>query len=378
MACIQPSPPTICTIFAVMAVCLGGRSAVQAEVHITGGGERGDGEGIGVRSHTTFPSLIKMSDGTLLCYDMASRNGGQTWYRYQKFNFPLSDGTRPFRGPNVTLRDGTILLLGRYTHKHDRKDGIYVVETYRSADNFDSYAGPERGLVHIPEATAGSTTGNDEYDQPVNGPFFGQSIVELPDGDLVSAMWGWFGEDQTPSGYPDRWQKLRQTKSRVLLVRSQDQGATWRYVTTIASDPDPKYGPEGFRYPSLALLPDGELVCLMRNGDGNTPLWLSRSSGDYHNWGDPEKVDVGASHGDLLVLSDGTLLMVYGKMLYVMASPDGGRTWDYKNACFVGCRSAFAYTGQARLAEVSPGEVLCLYHDRLDLHARKLTIKRNP
>jgi len=315
-----------------------------------------------------------MNDGTLLCYDMASRDGGQSWGRYRKFNFPLADGTRPFRGPNVTLRDGTILLLGRYTRKHERKDGINVVETYRSEDNFDSYAGPERGLVYVPDVV----TGSDEYDQPASGLFFGQSIVELPDGDLVSVMWGWFRGDDTPSGYPDIWHKLRQTKSRVLLVRSQDQGATWRYVTTVASDPDPKYGPEGFRYPALALLPDGELVCLMRNGDGVSPLWLSRSTGDYMNWGDPEKVDVRASYGDLLVLSDGTLLMVYGKPLYVMASLDGGRTWDYKNACFIGCRSSFAYIGQARLAEVSPGQVLCLYHDRLDLHARKLKIERSP
>ena len=64
-------------------------------------------------------------------------------------------------------------------------------------------------------------------------------------------------------------------KSRVFLVGSKDGSDTWHYVTTVASDPD--VGPEGFRFPGLVRLPDGELLCLMRNGDGAMPLWLSRS-----------------------------------------------------------------------------------------------------
>ena len=89
---------------------------------------------------------------------------------------------------------------------------------------------------------------------------------------MLACMCGWFESDQTPSGYPDRWKKWQLRKSRSLLVRSKDRGDTWHYVATIAADPN--VGLEGFRLPSLGLLPDGELLCLMRNGDGAKPLWL--------------------------------------------------------------------------------------------------------
>lgn len=341
---------------------------VSAEVKITGGGEYRDRKGIHVRAYSTFPSLVRLSEGTLLCYDMASRDGGRTWSRYQKFNFPLSDATKPRRGSITTLKDGTVLVVGRDTQKHERDSDVYVAEVYRSRNHFAGYTGPKRGLIHIPQVVGGT----DEYGMPAAGPFLEQSIVELPDGDLLACMWGWFERDTTPSGYPDRWDKWQLKKSRSLLIRSRDRGDTWHYVATIAADPDS--GPEGFRLPSLGLLPDGQLICIMRNGDGAKPLWLTRSHGDYTQWGKPEKIDAPAVHGELLVLSDGTVLLVYGKPLYVMASSDGGKSWDSKHKMGIGTRTGQAFTGRAALVEVSPGQVVCLYNDVLDLHARVLTV----
>ena len=159
------------------------------------------------------------------------------------------------------------------------------------------------------------------------------------------------------------------------MVRSKDKGDTWHYVTTVAGDPD--LGPEGFRFPGLARLPDGELLCLARNGDGGMPLWLSRSKDDGTTWSKPEKIDVRAAYGDLLVLSDGMVLLVYGKPgLWVIASTDGGKTWDMKNRAEIGTRSSVAFIGRAVMAEISPEKVVCIYHDRMDLHARILSIGR--
>jgi len=343
----------------------------EDQIKISGGGRYADGKGIGVRGYSTFPSLIRFTGGTLLCYDRVSKDGGRTWARHRDFSFPLADATRPRRGASVTLKNGTILLVGRYARKHEREAGVYVAEVYRSTDDFASYSGPKRGLIHVPNVVAGT----DQYGQPVGGPIFEHSIVELPNGDLVAGMWGWFAEDQTPVDYPDRWKKWRLKKSRVLLVKSTDGGDTWRYVTTVASDPD--LGPEGFRFPGLALLPSGELLCLMRNGDGAMPLWLGRSKDGGLTWSKPEKIDVGAAYGDLLILSDGTVLLVYGKPgLWVIASTDGGRTWDLKNRAAIGTRSSVAFIGRAVMAETSPRRVVCVYHDRMDLHARILTISR--
>ena len=351
-------------------ICLVLAEFAPAQVKITGGGEYKDRKGIHVRAYSTFPSLVRLANGTLLCYDMASQDGGRSWSRYQEFGFPLSDATRPHRGAITTLTDGSVLLVGRYTRKHERDPDVYVAEVYRSHNNFAGYSGPQRSLIHIPNAVGGT----DEYGTPVSGPFFEQSIVELPGGDLLACMWGWFESDRTPSGYPDRWEKWQLKKCRSWLIRSSDQGATWHYVSTIAADPNS--GPEGFRMPALGLLrPDGELVCVMRNGDGAMPLWISRSRNDYSEWKKPEKIDAPAVFGDVLVLSDGTVLLVYGKPLYVMASTDGGRTWDSQRKMNVGTRTGQAFIGRARLVEVSPGKVVCVYNDVLDLHARVLTVK---
>jgi hypothetical protein len=356
----------------VCAVCLVVTGPSSAEVKITGGGEYKDHKGIPVRAYSTFPSIVHLADGTALCYDVASKDGGRTWGRYQKFGFPLGDATRPQRGVITALEDGTVLLVGRCTRKHESDPDIYVAEVYRSRNSFRGYTGPTRSLIHLPNVVPGT----DEYGMPAAGPFFEQSIVELPNGDLLASMWGWFESDRTPSGYPDLWDKWQLKKSRTFLIRSKDKGRTWRYVATVASDPN--VGPEGFRLPNLALLPDGELLCLMRNGDGKQPLWLSRAVGDFTKWEKPEKIDVSAGYGRLLALSDGTVLLAYGKPLYVMGSTDGGRTWDVKNRITIGTRTGMAFTGRLALAEVSPGKVVCVYNDTLDLHARVLSVETNP
>lgn len=328
---------------------------------------------IPVRDYSTFPSLIKCPDGSVLCYDLRSTDEGQTWQRAGDFGFPLSDATRPYRGANTTLGDGTILLIGRYTRKHEWEKDVYVTELYRSSDNFASYGGPARANMHVPNIAPGT----DEYEQPVHGPFFEHSIVEMPGGELLATMWGWFRQDQTPVDYPDRWHNWKLKKSRVFLVKSKDKGLNWHYVSTIACDPN--VGPEGFRTPSLVLLRNGELLCLMCNGDGGKPLWLSRSQDGGNTWGSLEKVDVSAGYGDLLVLSDGALLLTYGRPgLYVVASADSGRTWSKApETLYWMTRSSAAYTGHAALAEVKPGTVLCVYNDMTSLHARIFTVTRN-
>ena len=343
----------------------------QAAVRIVGGGQVYDGRGISVRSHSTFPSLTKLADQTLLCYDMSSRDGGRTWSRHRPYIFPLADATKPRRGAMLTLQDGSVLLIGRATQRHEREPNVYVTEVYRSADNFVSYSGPNRGRIHVPHVAAGT----DEYGQPASGPLFEHTIVELANGDLVAGMWGWFDEDRTPTDYVDRWKKWQLKKSRVMLVRSNDRGESWRYVTTVASDPE--RGPEGFRFPGLAMLPHGELLCLMRNGDGGKPLWLCRSSDEGKTWGDLEKIDVHAAYGSLLVLADGTLLLVYGKPgLWVIASADGGRTWDLNSRVPIGTGSTVAFIGRVEMVETEPGRVVCVYHDLLELKARVLRVTR--
>ncbi len=358
-------------LLALILLGTGFQNVVVAQVIIRGGGKVYDGLGIPVRPYSTFPSLIRCPDGSLLCYDRRSTDSGRTWNRSGKFGFPLGDATHPYRGLTTTLSDGTILIFGRYTQPHERRPDVFVTELFRSGDNFTSYGGPIRAQFHVPHVVPGT----DEYGQPANGPFLEQSIVELPNGDLLATMWGWLTQDRAPVDYPDRWARWQLKKSRALLVKSQDRGLNWHYVSTIASDP--QVGPEGFRLPTLGLLSDGQLLSVMRNGDGGQPLWSTRSTDGGHTWEPLDRIDVDAGTVSLLVLADGTVLIAFGRPeLHTLGSSDGGRTWDIEHRGDLGTQSTAAFTGRVAMIETSPGHVLAVYNDVTELTARLLRVTR--
>ena len=132
---------------------------------------------------------------------------------------------------------------------------------------------------------------------------------------------------------------------------------------------------EGFRLPTLGLLPDGTLLSVMRNGDGAQPLWSSRSTDGGRTWTDVQKIDVKAGTVSLLILSDGTALIAYGRPgLHILGSTDGGKTWDFANRADLGTLSSVAFTGRVAMIETSPGQVLAVYNDVTRLTGRILTI----
>ncbi len=108
---------TIGRFMIVCAVCLIITGPSSAEVKISGGGQYKDRKGFHVRAYSTFPSIVRLADGTALCYDTASKDGGRTWGRYQKFGFPLGDATRPHRGVITAFADGTVLLMHEKTRE---------------------------------------------------------------------------------------------------------------------------------------------------------------------------------------------------------------------------------------------------------------------
>ncbi len=84
-------------LLALILLGTGFQNVGGAQVIIRGGGKVYDGLGIPVRPYSTFPSLIKCPDGSLLCYDRRSTDSGRTWNRSGKFGFPLGDATHHTR-----------------------------------------------------------------------------------------------------------------------------------------------------------------------------------------------------------------------------------------------------------------------------------------
>jgi hypothetical protein len=73
-------------------------------------------------------------------------------------------------------------------------------------------------------------------------------------------------------------------KMRSFLLRSKDQGRTWVYVTTIASDPVEQ---EGFGEPVMIQLQNGphagRLICQLRTGR-ETPVYQCESDDEGKTW----------------------------------------------------------------------------------------------
>ncbi len=111
-----------------------------------------------------------------------------------------------------------------------------------------------------------------------------------------------------------------QEKYRILLLRSTDSGHTWNLLSEIPYEPDPSADPkwalrDGFTEPSVTVLPDGSVFCLMRTDDGNGrgPLYWSRSTDGAKTWSKPQVFDEFGVKPELVTLANGVTLATYGR-----------------------------------------------------------------
>ncbi|MCK4417408.1 MAG: exo-alpha-sialidase [Candidatus Latescibacteria bacterium] len=168
---------------------------------------------------------------------------------------------------------------------------------------------------------------------------FSRSILERPDGSLLTTMYGQLAGDK---------------RARSILVRSTDQGSTWRYFSTMAYEPD-----LDLNEPCLAELGNGELFCIMRNKSGK-PMYRVRSSDGGESWTKPIRMPRYAASvfPDLTLMSNGVLACSFGRPgCHLMFSVDGkGERWTSRTTVFEG--PSTCYTA---IREVAPGRLLYIH-----------------
>ena len=118
-------------------------------------------------------------------------------------------------------------------------------------------------------------------------------------------------------------------------MASDDRGTSWDYLATVAYDPS--IGEESFCEPSMVLLSDGDLFCIMRTGYTHDPMYLCWSSDRGRTWTKPVSSGVIGVDPMLIVMHDGTLVCSYGvkerdsrrRERRLMFALDGrGETWS--------------------------------------------------
>lgn len=202
---------------------------------------------------------------------VVSRDAGKTW---NEFPLKPNDNGVNIEGGIIQLRDGTILALETYvTPGATDNEGKGLL--FYSNDDYKTLQGPVDITFNIPNGNFHGST--DDGGRPHAAMRLHRRILELPNGDLLTTIYGWMKGDDLPSGYEPRMRK-----SRVMLFRSKNKGRHWDYVSTIASG---DAGTEGFGEPVIVRVSKGpkkgRLICFMRTGQA---MYESISEDGGNTW----------------------------------------------------------------------------------------------
>ena len=246
-----------------------------------------------IRNEGLQPSMLCTKSGTLIVqaqlpkkpypqdrifypYAMStvvSRDGGNSWKE-----LPLKEGENGvnMEGGIIQLNDGTILAFETYVTPDPTDPNKGEGLLFHSKDDYRSLDGPVPITFNIPGANFHGSS--DDGGRPHAAMRLHRRVVELPNGDLMTTLYGWLQGDNTPSGYTPTMRK-----TRVMLLRSKNRGRHWDLVATIAADGS--VGTEGFGEPVLVRVSDGihkgRLICQMRTG---RDLYESISDDEGHTW----------------------------------------------------------------------------------------------
>jgi hypothetical protein len=184
-------------------------------------------------------------------------------------------------GGAIQLSDGTILALDTSITPGEQP-GVGMGQLYVSENEWKSLDGPIDVSFDLPNAKFDGST--DDGGRPHLAQRAHRRIIELPNGDLLTTLYGWLQGDGTPATYAPTMMK-----SRALLVRSSDRGRHWKLISTIAADSS--VGTEGFGEPVLCRLSQGphpgRLLCLMRTGRN---VYQTSSDDEGRTWTSPKEL----------------------------------------------------------------------------------------
>lgn len=291
-----------------------------------------------------------------------SRNNGATWQHWtvpkKQFPGPITSGAI------VEPHDGPIMIF-EWIAEGPNENGVFNGKLWESTDDLATVSGPIPFRVHIPRAKPGY----DDAGEPCRALTFHETVLVLPDGDLLAVVYGWLEGDDAPIAYQPKMHK-----TRCMCIRSSDRGRNWRFVSTVA-EPANAETEEGFNESSMIRLSDGEhagrLLCVMRTGSHDSAIYRAHSDDDGATWSNPEPLPLMGVDPLVIDMSDDTLALTCGHRSRkavaqensVAFSTDQGRTW--------GCVTRLPLESYAvthnettcyiSLCKIGPNELLALY-----------------
>ena len=288
-----------------------------------------------------------------------SKDGGKTWGP-REVVAALKDVDER-EGCGVQLRDGTI-VVGIFYNNLYNPDGSY---NFAWKKDLPALQKAEKGLRYLGAYVTTSKDNGHTWSAPsfietkgtpfsdIEGPT--DAPIEMPDGSIVMGMIG----ENTHTDPNNR---------SAIMLRSIDQGRTWSYLSTLASDPGGKLG--GFMEPGIVRTKTGRIVAGLRNHGPDQAIWVTHSDDNGKTWAPVQKTRMIGHPVDLIQLADGRLMASYGirtphtKPTGVRAcfSRDNGETWDIETE--VQLRNDFSNwdVGYPESLQFPDGRVLTVYY----------------
>ena len=289
-----------------------------------------------------------------------STDGGWTWGPERVFT-PANAGRM-----SIALPAGNVLFLtGQAKPIAGGKPGEQEAQSVLFSDDFSRFE-TGRVTVFLPNVVLHTRWAR------FWPPFDKGKIVRLPNGDLLATMYGDLKGDR---------------QYRTMIVRSTDLGRSWRYHATVAyqpRDPAPQRVGQfcGYCEPSLVLLKNGQLLCVMRTQGAEIPneyrpIYAAWSDDSGKTWSTPQPTRPALMNisPTLAVLDNGVVVCQYGRPgFHVVFSTDNGHTWR--------SRISFSHlpepliTGQFDLVKNGPNQLVAIGSDAEGTKVWPLKVER--
>ena len=313
-------------------------------------------------SRTGVIAAFYPKPGTSPKFYRISRDAGRTWS--QEIDFPPA-----YAGMmSVGLREGGVLfMLGTNGPVEGDKPDQLGYKRLIFSDDFLKYE-VSTSVVSLPNVVA-----HTKWVQHGWPGFSVGKIVQLDNGDLLGTLYGNLRGD-------NNWY-------RTMIVRSTDLGRSWQYHASVAfspDDPDPQLAGQycGYCEPSLALLSNGQLLCIMRTQGTHypgeyRPLYQCWSDDLGKTWTKPvlSKPHLMNIAPVLAVLDNGVVACVYGRPgFHVAFSLDSGHTWQDRVS--FSDLPVGVITGQFDMVKVGSNRLLAVGNDSEGTKVWPLTVDR--